>query len=85
LAVFDGVAGPLIWRASSPSTPPTGIPTFGAYRFSNNRIGFGNCSIYNSFQIYAQQVPEPTTIFGSAAVFRFSRKLRGRVKAFHSA
>jgi len=65
-------AGSVLWRASSPGVTPTGIPTFGAYRFSNDGVSFNNSSVLNSFQINAteqiQNVPEPSSVIGLLAL-----------------
>ncbi len=51
------------WYASSPSITPTGVATFGAYRFtSNSGSSWGSSTTLNSFKITGTVVPEPSTL-----------------------
>ena len=70
----SGGSGSINWRASNnPSVTPTGVASFGAYRFSNNGgTNFGNSSILNSFQVNATAVPWETDALpdiGSTVLF----------------
>lgn len=75
-------AGSMSWRHSNPSVTPTGTPTFGAYRFSNNSgSSFSNSSFLSKFQIDAvESVPEPSTMAGAgvAAAFGYIAKRKVR-------
>ncbi|TRU27578.1 MAG: hypothetical protein EWV81_07110 [Microcystis aeruginosa Ma_SC_T_19800800_S464] len=73
-------SGNFVWRASNPSTTPTGIATSSGNRFSNGG-SFENSSFFNSFQINATEItgpvastPEPTAI---AALSLFGLGLLG--------
>lgn len=66
-------SGSLTWLAPSPNVNPTGIATFGAYRFSSNGgTTFGASNITNSFEINATAVPFETDalpVIGSTVLF----------------
>ena len=54
----SGGSGNIGWGASNPSVTPTGVASFGAYRFSNDGgTVFGNSNTLNSFQVNANAVP----------------------------
>jgi hypothetical protein len=75
----SGGSGSIIWRASSPSVPPTGVASYGNYLFSNNGgANFSNSSVLNSFQINATPVPEPLTLLGASAAVAFGAAFKRR-------
>ena len=69
----SGRSGNIGWRASNPSVTPTGVASFGDYRFSNDGgTSFGNSSTLNSFQVNANAVPWETDalpVIGSTVLF----------------
>ncbi|WP_353737383.1 MULTISPECIES: choice-of-anchor R domain-containing protein [unclassified Microcystis] len=51
-------SGSFFWRASNPSTTPTGIATLSGNRFANG-ASFNNSTTSNSFQINATEITGP--------------------------
>lgn len=69
----SGGSGAINWYRSNPSVAPTGVASFGAYRFSNNGgASFNNSTALSSFQVNATPVPWETDalpVIGSTVLF----------------
>jgi hypothetical protein len=73
ISTGSGGSGSFDWLASSPNVTPTGVASFGAYRFSlNNGTSFVQNNTFNSFQVNATAVPWETDalpVIGSTVLF----------------